>query len=377
MNIWQQVMMNQPDMEGMGPLNNEAFLSQQTSQRAPANYRPAPPPPMPQLPKREPAQAPRRNPNADSLEALRGEQEEGVQSLEDIARQYAEYVNQKKGQTDLSPLLQLSDSLFGSNIAKGYDAPPTEEEVLGKKAALQKEINAARAPMATELLKQYASDNSVQSKALRQLAQQSGQSTKQANKLADNVMFRRGVAPQVRVPIMTLNRVNAANTIIDNVLKDQKGLVDPNELKEMGASVAQVVLNSNDITDEKFKAFVVDNVKTQVADLSQYIFSKPKGIDQKEWLMRYKKTLKREQAVAKQALKSYQGAEYKIAEGLGMDPRQIEAVKAGGDYWLDSGYPDVQELGGGPVEVYNSAGEMKMVNPENLGKAAEAGYKPK
>ncbi len=356
MNIWQQVMMNQPDMEGMGPLNNEAFLSQQTPQRAPAGFRPAPPPPpMPEEEGREPASARRRKANANPLQAMLGEQEQGVQSLEDIARQYAEYVNQKKGQTDLSPLLQLSDSLFGSSIAKGYDAPPTEEEVLGKKAALQKEINAARQPMAQELLRQYASDNSAESKYLSQLAKMTGQTDKDSRELGKQVMFQRGIPGEVRRPIATLDRIGKAYALIENIEKDQQGALTGIEMAELGAALATSVTGSNVLTDHQMKAFVPPGVDLTGAAIGEWLTGTPMTVEKKEWLKMFKKTLYREQLAAKRSVRGYQQALLSRDKGIVPEERH-KAISSAGEQWLSTSFPDIDmgtvriEHGG---QVYN------------------------
>lgn len=52
--------------------------------------------------------------------------------------------NKQPVQYDLSPLMNLSDSWFGSNLAKGYKAPTTPEEAISAKASLEGALNKAR-----------------------------------------------------------------------------------------------------------------------------------------------------------------------------------------------------------------------------------------
>jgi hypothetical protein len=323
-NFWDLAL--NPNAQQFGPED----LLVQAPQRGPASFRPAPPAPVQEVePERSPASA-RRKPSSSKFQSVLDEQEAGVGNLEDLARQYAEMAEANKGRMNLSPLMQLSDSLFGSNIAKGYDAPETEEEVMGKKAAFQKEINAARTPIAQELLKQYASENSAEGKYWSQAMKRMGDGDKAFEKAMDDILMKGRQSVTIKQAQEKLGRVNSAMGLIEAIESNpnlvEQGKYNPADMNELTASVAATINNTSVTTDSMRKSLEVANAPLSAAGIVQWFNAKPHGVEQQEWINRFVRTLDAEyEQVDRKVGAHYRGVLARAARRV--SPEEMEILK--------------------------------------------------
>lgn len=342
-NAWNALMAGQQEDPMMSMPGQQPPMSM-PPQRGPASmkFRPAPSVTQPDF--TESAEMPQRTPSAMavsgrtplSLDALRkmiAQQTGNADTMAGYAQRYKELMATKGG--DLSPLLRMVDSAFGSDTAKGYESPQAAEgDKLAKQMAMQKMVNDAYTPIASELLKQYNSDNSAESKLNRALAGRIGAADKLSQSYGDRLFFMRGVAPEERKPLLTLDRVRKAAKLIGNIETDQAGKIDKNELAELGAALATTITGSNVLTDHQMNAFVPKSIQMDVAGIIQWLKGAPQGVEQKEWLKRFKKTLRAEQSGAVDSIHGWQDAQKEYFASRGLDEEQLERGHRAARKWI-------------------------------------------
>jgi hypothetical protein len=213
------------------------------------------------------------------------------------------------------------------------------------KAALQK----LGEPMAQELIKQYAAEQSPLNKILtmqanRQptgLVDEAGNpitlmpKEAQAAKDFRQSVFGEGRSnPDVRSNFGKLQRATQAVNLIKAI---PEGKPNPGEMSNIATAVAGLVQNGNLVTDAKMREILPRNVELSVAGIKQFLTSEPQGAEQTKFLNRFKNEIDSEVNGARNTLHKWIDTHGDSVAGTFND-KVRQNIQGAAHRFIDEGY---------------------------------------
>lgn len=266
----------------------------------------------------------------EQIANLLAHQQGGVENLQRLVDRY----QKEPEKLNLAPILALTDFVGGTHNAENYKAPETRQEKQMNLIKLNQLVNKEREAPIKDAERQYASDNSAESKYYKALSGQIGKEDKAVGQMRQDVLFKRGTNPQISQSINTLRRANQVVNLMDSL---PEGGPIPSELANIATGLGALVSGSNVVTDSRLKEVLPKNLDLSWASVKQWLTSNPQGADQHEFLKRFRREIDAETKGARQTLHGYLDSVGDSYSGSVSPERHAQLLKAGHDF-VDRGY---------------------------------------
>jgi hypothetical protein len=304
----------------------------------------------------------------EQLQKYLGKQASGSDNMQKLAEMYGKALGEGNDRTDLSPLLALSDSLYGSKLQGSYKRPLTGMEQLAEQMKAQGLVDKSNAATTSAAEKEYGQDTNAVSK--EQAAYWRGINSDNSkhrkdegdlDKMEQN--FAKAMNPMSSVYGggnnnlgMRLARARSANALL---MQHPDLNLDPREQKDFALSTATLLSNQNRVPYELVQDLVPHTFKGDYAKAVEYFFNHPKETNSQEFVRRMADTIQKEQMTATEQIKAIQQQQAQGFYPLAVKrPERYKAHLAAGSNFLS--LPGLDEVPGVNTKMINGVKYQKV-----------------
>jgi hypothetical protein len=279
------------------------------------------------------------------LEEFMNRRQQGADNMRKLADQYGAAMDKARTRPDHRNFNALQDYYYGTNFSKANEAhnPINEEDAVKGKMAAQQSVDKSEDPIASELLKQYNSDNSLVGKeqanyyrGLSSMNHSGVTHDKALDKMEDDM--GKAMNPLSSVYGGGNNnlgtRLARARSINALIAQHPNYDLDPREQKDLALGMASLITNQNRVPYELAQSLTPKTFRGDVAKFAEYVTNNPQSVEAKDFVKRMAQTVAREQNVATQQIGAIQQQQGQRFNRLMLERPQRHAMllKTGQNY---------------------------------------------